>query len=356
MRFLITIFSLQCLILVCGSRDISAADLKVEAWKSVLAEKIYDSSTKKGLGTFQLLEEEEGVLRLKMSNKEFFTEAGFQNFLIEFSLALAEKKPPFFQMKVEALGERKTILLSTITIRDVLAYQKSQISRAEFLRRLDIQQDETLDSLKSKALESKKAGHNKEAMNYLERWLTKESTILPLSLLGNIYRDEGRYFDAISIYEKILPLDQSSLFAHHNLAFCHEKLGAYDRAIQSYTEAIKLDPQNHLLHQQLADIYRKDGRFEDALATLAVARGLLASADLWLIEGNIHRDAKRIKQAKVAYEKGKMQNPQDGRFYFNLLLLSLDAKQFTEARKQFSEMQKKFPDLATELESVMGEL
>lgn len=323
----------------------------VKKWEIVLREVIYNPSSGLGVGPYNK-EIEGSLLSLKIDNTQPFNNLSFETFLTELATRLLEAKAPFRLLVLQALGSGHTILKANISFLDVASFAKGEISQPELARRFQIEALETVESLKEKALSARKEQKNDIAMEALKQWVEREpQSVLALSLLGNVYRDEKKYWEAITIYKQ-LALVQPSMFVFHNLGFTYERVGAYDDAILSYQKALEFDLQNILLMQQLADLLRKNGDVNGALVWLNKAKGVSESADLWLIEGNVYRDAKDYKKAREAYVSAKKLNPDDPRITFNLLLVDLDTRQFSEAKKKYAELKSKAPLLAKLLEGV----
>lgn len=327
------------------------ASESVKKWELVLREVIYNPSLGLGVGPFEK-KEEDSILFIKVDNNEPFNNLSFETFLMELAARLLEAKAPFRLLVLQVVGSAQTIFKAKISFVDVARFAKGEISRPELARRFQIEAVETIESLKEKALSARKEQKNNLAMEALKQWVEREpQSVLALSLLGNVYRDEKKYWEAIAVYKQ-LALVLPSLFVYHNLGFAYERVGAFDDAIFSYQKALEFDLQNSLLMQQLADVLRKNGDINGALVWLNKSLGIKESADLRLIEGNIYRDAKNYKKAREAYISAKKLNPDDWRITFNLLLVDLDTRQFSEAKKKYAEFKNKAPELARLLEGV----
>lgn len=297
--------------------------------------------------------EDGSLLTLKLQNREPFAVQNFDSFVIELGVRLAEAKAPFKAVFLEATGSEQSIFKARFYLSDVLEYKKGEISQPELLRRFQVEVVETVESLKTKVKAARKEGQNQSAEEALVKWTALEPhSILAWSLLGNVTRDEKKYFDAISAYKKVVEMEPNSPFALRNLAVANERIGAFDDSIEFYKKALEGDPQNALLMQQLADVYRKDGDHNGALAWIGKARAIKDSADLWIVEGNVQRDMKKPAKAREAYLKAQKMNPADNRILFNLLLVDLDTKNFAEAKKKYAELKTKAPALAAELGGV----
>lgn len=297
--------------------------------------------------------EDGSLLTLKLQNKEPFVPESFDTFLVELGGRLADAETPFKVVILEAAGAEQSIFTARFYLSDLLEFKKGEISQPELLRRLQVEVVETAESLKARVKTARQEGRNQDAEAALLKWTQIEPhSILAWSLLGNVTRDGKKYFDAITAYKKVLEMEPDSPFALKNLAVCAEKIGAFDDSIAFYKKALEGDAQNVLLMQQLADVYRKDGDANAALVWIGKARAIKDSADLWMVEGNVNRGAKKYAKAREAYLKAQKMNPADYRVLFNLLLIDLDTKNFAEAKKKFAELKLKDPRLAEELGGV----
>ena len=297
--------------------------------------------------------EDGSLLFLKLQNQKPFTAENFDRFVVELGVRLADAQTPFKIVILEAEGHEQSIFKARFYLADVLAHKKGEISQPELLRRFQVIVVETIESLKTRVKAARKEGRNQSAQEALTKWTELEPhSVLAWSLLGNVTRDQKKYFEAILAYKKVLEIEPNSPFALQNLAVCAEKIGAFDDSVAWYKKGLEGDPQNILLMQQLADVYRKSGDFNAAMVWIGKARSLKDSADLWMVEGNINRNSKKYPKAREAYLKAQKMNPADTRILFNLLLIDLDTKNFAEAKRKHADLKLKAPRLAEELGGV----
>lgn len=317
---------------------------EVTNWQKILDESVPHPFTKKENGS---------ALELVVQNSEPFTETAFDTFLVNFSSAFFREPVPFDELSVTAGGAEQTFFKARISSADVRAHASGEISQPELIRRFQVEIVETLESLKSKARLARREQRLQDAAAIVERWLKMEpDSAVALSLAGNIFRNEKKYWDAIEIYKKLLGLIPNQVFVYHNLGYSYEKVGAYSDSISAYKKAVELDGQNPVIVGQLAQVCGKNGNIAEALEWSAKARALRETSDIWIIEGNILRSAKKYRGADEAYARAQKLTPQDYRILFNRLLVDLDAKRFSDARKKFAELKGKDPLLAEELKVV----
>lgn len=60
--------------------------------------------------------------------------------------------------------------------------------------------------------------------------------------MGNVYRDQKKYDQAIGAYRRALDLDPSDKFAHNNLGVVYMEKGDYASAVRSFKRVVELDP------------------------------------------------------------------------------------------------------------------
>ncbi|MEM6426124.1 MAG: tetratricopeptide repeat protein, partial [Cyanobacteria bacterium P01_D01_bin.128] len=63
----------------------------------------------------------------------------------------------------------------------------------------------------------------------------------PHDNLGDVYRDQGRYDDAIAAYQQAINLDPKDAYPYNGLGDVYRVQGRYDDAIAAYIKAIELD-------------------------------------------------------------------------------------------------------------------
>ena len=98
--------------------------------------------------------------------------------------------------------------------------------------------------------------------------------------LGNVYRDQGQYEEALTAYEQARSLAREDTLAatiHANLADIYNTAGRLEKALTAYREAVRLRPDDALSYGSLAGLYRKLGRQQGFENAVAQARELMAA-------------------------------------------------------------------------------
>ncbi len=256
-------------------------------------------------------------------------------------------------LELKAMGEGGVKLSAHILSADAKAYQDGKISKPEMGRRMELVVVDTPQSLKTKAIALRKTFKNEEALALFVKWLDGDpQSPEPLSWIGNINRDLKKYPEAIEAYKKLQVIKGESVFTLWNLGYCSEQMGVYEDSRNYYQKALALDPKNQILTRQLILSFYKNAQTSQAIDLLQKAKTENTAADLFLLEGNMNRDAKKFKEAKKSYEDGLKLSMGDDRFLFNTVLVDLDLKDFDQAKKDFETLKQKKSPLTAELEGV----
>lgn len=101
--------------------------------------------------------------------------------------------------------------------------------------------------------------------------------------LAIAYQKEGRYDEAITIYEDMLGIDPKHPDVYVNLAAIYIILGKSEEAIELCNKAIGLEPNNATAHNNLAVAYYTKGRYDLAIkhCDLAIRYGYKVKQELF---------------------------------------------------------------------------
>ncbi len=83
--------------------------------------------------------------------------------------------------------------------------------------------------------------------------------------LGQFYKRDGRYLEAIPCLEKLLALDEEDDFALFLLGHVHQKLGNGDLAIEFYHKSLDLDSTHDIVWNNLGSELASRFEFEEAI-------------------------------------------------------------------------------------------
>ncbi len=77
--------------------------------------------------------------------------------------------------------------------------------------------------------------------------------------LGNLYKNGGRYHEAVLAYQQAISNDGSRAAYHHHLGLVYASQGRDEDAIGAFQHVIEIDPDHSLAHATLGGYYRKMG-------------------------------------------------------------------------------------------------
>jgi len=185
--------------------------------------------------------------------------------------------------------------------------------------------------------------------------------------LGNIYRSQGLYQDAVGVYKKVAEAEPNNPDVHYFMALSYFKTGdfkaqefaaseavkrntqfmgesyyllgdalqkgkKYDEAIQAYQRAINVKPDIFEIYNNLSEIYRSQSRYDEAIAM--AKKGLDLSPNNGNLYVNLSRDyslADRNEEAIVAAQTAIKLLPNQYAPYTNLCRAYNDTKQYQKA-------------------------
>lgn len=291
---------------------------------------------------------------LTIGDEKKWDEIELSKLLIGLANLIGRDPVLFSKLVVHATSLDGSLYTAEMSVSDVVSFAKGQFSAPEFLRRVNLQKNETLASIRGKLQES--ITHPEKLPDSLllaEEWLRREPDNKDALLLtANLMIRSGKYWDSLELLKKGSSFFEGDKNFNYTLAFNLEKLGMLPDAIGLYEKIVSLDPADFQMVKQLAENYRRLSQADKAFEVIKKAASLKEDAELYLIEGNIFRDQKKIKEATDSYTKGQKLAPDDSRFLYNLLLLDLDAKKIDLARKKLDDLKVKNPLMASSLESL----
>jgi serine/threonine protein kinase/Tfp pilus assembly protein PilF len=199
--------------------------------------------------------------------------------------------------------------------------------------------------------------------------------------LGNDYRQQGRWKDAIHEYSAALHADPYLAEAHSCLGFAYDHQGRVDDAIREYQEAIRINPDDAVAHFNLGSVYHKKDRPDDAIREFQVGlrlnpdcaeahiklgiayqqQGHLndairelqeairinpddADAHIWL--GNVYDKQDRLDDAIREYQEAIRINPDEADAHFRLGLAYFGQYRLDDAIREYQVALRLNPDYA----------
>ena len=167
---------------------------------------------------------------------------------------------------------------------------------------------------------------------------TKESQVDQLVQEGMLAHRQGRFSDAVRLYEKALKKTPQHLAALNLLADAHLHLGKNSRALTTIRRAIAINDAMPSAWIVQGSAQRRMGEFDSAIISLKKAVQLKPdSSDALMTLAGTLRDAGQLDAAIDAYEDLVEMAPALSKAHYNLGNALIDDRQFDEAILAFEE-------------------
>jgi Tfp pilus assembly protein PilF len=144
-----------------------------------------------------------------------------------------------------------------------------------------------------------------EAIGHYERALKVRPTFSEARTnLANVHLDQGRYDEAIKLYEQVLNdmLYPTPYIAQSNLGWALYKKGETEKALENIKAAVTTNPSFCLGYRNLGTIYDETGRTDDACRQYTRYRENCPEvADAYLREGVCQAKRGQVEEAKAAF-------------------------------------------------------
>ncbi|MFQ6081841.1 MAG: protein kinase [Candidatus Aminicenantia bacterium] len=178
----------------------------------------------------------------------------------------------------------------------------------------------------------------KIAQSYCNRAIQLSESLAPVHVtLGIIYRDTGRYEDAIKEFQQALLLDPVNSDAHRELASAYEKLGKLEKAEATYKKAIELRPSYWAGYSYLGVFYYFQGRYTEAEKMfLKVTELTPDNIRGYNLLGAVYLQMGRIDLATAMLKKSLAIKP-DAVTYSNLGTLYFYQRRYADATAMYEE-------------------
>ena len=142
-------------------------------------------------------------------------------------------------------------------------------------------------------------------------------------LLGDVYKNLGKYDEAINEYKMVLWLDPMNLLAYKSLCQAYEEQGDYDNAVQMYKKLIQIHPNDAIFYSNLANIMYLKGEIKEAVSFYHHAITLNPNKDWTSVVaqtlGYVFQESKDNYDAAIcAYQSAILLNPSDIDIYISL--------------------------------------
>jgi tetratricopeptide (TPR) repeat protein len=76
---------------------------------------------------------------------------------------------------------------------------------------------------------------------------------------------EGRYEEALVVFQKAMAINPNHIESHINLGILFKKKGQWENAIESYQKALAIDPLHRETHYNMALLYEQLENWELAI-------------------------------------------------------------------------------------------
>jgi tetratricopeptide (TPR) repeat protein len=187
--------------------------------------------------------------------------------------------------------------------------------------------------LYARADQSLAAGNRAAAITDLEAAVAADPKMLMArERLGDAYKDEGRYEDALNQYREVSKLDPYGPTSYYKLGVTQQLLGQLDPAAASYTKALKLDSREWRSQMNLGLVRLAQGKTDEAVKhTKLAAEAAPKESDAWSNYGVALDASGKPADAEQAYRMSlSLQGRQPGTM-INLCQTLLEQKKYDQA-------------------------
>jgi tetratricopeptide (TPR) repeat protein len=147
---------------------------------------------------------------------------------------------------------------------------------------------------------------------------------------------QGRFSEALLVYQKSLRLNDANPTALLGTVLCHCEVGDYERAIQEAKKAIQQFPDFIDPYICLAYSYKKSMNIEAALSVLnTVSQSRPKNCNVYIELGKIHSERKEYKVAQENFTRALALSPKSADATLALGDLYLRKKDYRAARETF---------------------
>lgn len=231
---------------------------------------------------------------------------------------------------------------------DTQLLRENKITLAEWVRRLEIAQLETVSSLRKNLIKARASADHARAFELVEKLSELEPENFSLRLIkANILLSQGLSPEAAFHFEYVLKERPQEKIALFNLAHTYKKLGRFSDAVAVYENLLTLE-RNDQIYLNLADAHLQNN---NPMAAQAVLDRVGEKDQLYfLLLANLQRLKGDAAAARSTLEQIAAPKELASIFYYNLTVLNIDLKDVEAARMSFAKLQQTDPKLAKELE------
>lgn len=174
-------------------------------------------------------------------------------------------------------------------------YQAGHLKQAEHVCKqvLEMSPDHP-DVLHLLGLLARREEKNDLAIEYISRAIKIYPAGLMYFNLGNVYRSQGRFDEAIDSFQKAISLIPNYAQAYNNMGLVMQLQGRLDEATDCFLKAVNIMPDRAEMYSNLGDVLHENGHWE--AATESLQRAIVLKPDF----ANAH-----LNLGKILRKKGK---------------------------------------------------
>jgi len=101
-----------------------------------------------------------------------------------------------------------------------------------------------------------------------------QETVDELNSKGVDLAEQGRYEEAVAVFDKAIEIDPEYAYAWSNKGNVLSDMGKYDEAIRAYDRAIEINPQDAVAWNNKGLALSDMGKYDEAVAAYANAKDL----------------------------------------------------------------------------------
>ncbi len=162
-----------------------------------------------------------------------------------------------------------------------------------------------------------------------------------VNILAQNYHLRGWHLEAITWFEKLIELGQSTPYIHSSLGASYHKKSKYKKAIEQYLILLMLDNEDYGIHHILAELYGKVKNIEKAVyhAKQALYFKDLPLDDIYLTLGKAYQFNKKFEKATQEYQRVLKTDPDNIDMHYNIAVC---ADNYYEDKKEVVKLYERF--------------
>lgn len=164
-------------------------------------------------------------------------------------------------------------------------------------RESSVRRQKRLEKMYQQAESALEGGHRDKGLSLLKKILdSNPSHIASLTQLGNVYRQMGKFEEALKAHRKAVDADRDNPRTLQCLAEDFLAAGQTDKAIESLKQARHLEADSLLTLRKLRQAYRKQGDWTQALQ---IQKSILSH-----VSDPTEREQEKVSSGQIAYFRG----------------------------------------------------